>query len=202
MMRKESSTATTSLLRSYLGLSNEVMHEAVINALNKKREFAQSEARGQGMMSGAGGKNSPSETPHKSSNKLGVQSLKDKNIIDQQDTSSYQKSSKMQQIMKLIQANSMYMQIHGELYIHNKDDFAAFLELVHNTDDDSLLLFIVDDPKDCYVKEVKLTKDLQEFEDWLLIEQRFGKNVEQLLCNIETIFRSTEFFNIVKHLVT
>ena len=40
MMRKESSTATTSLLRSYLGLSNEVMHEAVINALNKKREFA------------------------------------------------------------------------------------------------------------------------------------------------------------------
>jgi hypothetical protein len=80
--------------------------------------------------------------------------------------------------MKLIQANSMYMQIHGELYIHDKEDFAAFLELVHNTDDDSLLLFIVDDPKDCYVKEVRLNSDLADNDDWLLIQQRFGKNVE------------------------
>ena len=93
------------------------------------------------------------------------------------------------------------MQIHGELYIHDKDDFAAFLELVHNTDDDSLLLFIVDDPRDCFVREVKLNQDLLDCEDWLLIQQRFGKNVEQLLCNVETIFRSNEFFNIVKYLI-
>jgi hypothetical protein len=47
MMRKESScAANTSVLRSYLGISNEVMHQAVISVLNKKRDFAQSEARG------------------------------------------------------------------------------------------------------------------------------------------------------------
>lgn len=92
--------------------------------------------------------------------------------------SSGTKNTKMQQIMNLIQANSMYMQIHGELYIHDKEDYAAFLELVHNTDDDSLLLFIVDDPKDCHVKEVRLNTDLADNDDWLLIQQRFGKNVE------------------------
>jgi len=47
MMRKESScAANTSVLRSYLGISNELMHQAVIRVLNKKRDFAQSEARG------------------------------------------------------------------------------------------------------------------------------------------------------------
>jgi hypothetical protein len=51
----------------------------------------------------------------------------------------------------------MYMQIHNELYVQNKDDFPCFLEIVHNTDDDSLLLFFVDDPTDLTVREVKLT---------------------------------------------
>jgi hypothetical protein len=46
----------------------------------------------------------------------------------------------------------------------------CFLELVHNTDDDSLLLFIVDDPKDCFVKEVKLNQDLLDNDNWLLIQ--------------------------------
>jgi hypothetical protein len=31
---------------SYLGISNELMNQAVIRVLNKKRDFAQSEARG------------------------------------------------------------------------------------------------------------------------------------------------------------
>jgi hypothetical protein len=60
MIRKESSCATTtSVLRSYLGLSNEVMHKAVMQAINKKRDFASSENQG--------GTVSPSETPHKPS---------------------------------------------------------------------------------------------------------------------------------------
>ena len=77
-------------------------------------------------------------------------------------------SNKMQQIMKLIQANSMYMHVHSELYVHDKDDFPAYLEIVHNTDDDSLILFLVDDPRDCFVREIKLT-DLTDDENWLLI---------------------------------
>jgi hypothetical protein len=72
---------------------------------------------------------------------------------------------------------------------------------VHNTDDDSLLLFFVDDPNDLTVREVKLTQDLEQNVNWQLIMQRFGFNVEQVLCNVETIFRSTEFFLIVKDLI-
>ncbi len=68
---------------------------------------------------------------------------------------------------------------------------------MHNTDDDSLLLFFVDDPTDLTVREVKLTQDLEQNINWQLIMQRFGFNVEQVLCNVETIFRSTEFFLII-----
>lgn len=83
------------------------------------------------------------------------------------------------------------------MYINDKDDYPVFLELVHNTDDDSLILFYVDDATDLNVKEVNMTLDLSENQFWQLILQRFGRNVEQLLCNIETIFRSNEFNLIV-----
>ena len=64
--------------------------------------------------------------------------------------------------MKLIQSNSMFMQIHNELYVHDKEDFPCFMEIVHNTDDDSLILFFVDDPSDLSVREVKLTAELEQ----------------------------------------
>ncbi len=62
----------------------------------------------------------------------------------------------MQQIMRLIQANSMFMPVHSELFYHEREDFPAYLELVHNTDDDTLLLFFVDDPREGFVSEVNL----------------------------------------------
>jgi hypothetical protein len=62
----------------------------------------------------------------------------------------------MAKIMKLIYANSMYVTIHFELYIVEKDEFPVYLEIVHNTDDDSIILFMVNDPKEMNVKEVRL----------------------------------------------
>ena len=70
--------------------------------------------------------------------------------------------------MKLIQANSMFMPVHSELYYHDREDFPAYLELVHNTDDDTLILFIVDDPRDCHVTETNLA-DITDNENWLII---------------------------------
>jgi hypothetical protein len=61
------------------------------------------------------------------------------------------------------------MHIHSELYFHSKDDFPAYIEMVHNTDDDSILLFLVDDPRDCFVLEVLLASDLADNENWLII---------------------------------
>ncbi len=92
------------------------------------------------------------------------------------------------------------MHIHYEMYCHEKDDFPAYLEMVHNTDDDSLILFVVDDPRDCFVKEISI-QELNEDQDWRIIMKRYGNNAEQIQCNIETIFRSHEFFNLIKRLI-
>lgn len=94
----------------------------------------------------------------------------------------------------------MFMHIHSELYFHERDDFPAYLEIVHNTDDDSLLLFVIDDPRDCYVREVALS-ELADDENWQAIQQRYGINAEQVLCNVETIFRSMEFLTIIRGLI-
>ena len=62
----------------------------------------------------------------------------------------------MNQIMELIYANSQYMTIHFELYRLDEGEYPVYIELVHNTDDDSLILFLVDDMKELIVKEAKL----------------------------------------------
>ena len=54
----------------------------------------------------------------------------------------------MDQIMKLIYANSQYVTIHFELYRYSEEEFPIYLELVHNTDDESVILFIVKNNKD------------------------------------------------------
>ncbi len=56
----------------------------------------------------------------------------------------------------------MFMQIHSELYVNDKEDYPVFLELVHNTDNDNLILFFVDDASDVIVREINLTEDLQD----------------------------------------
>ena len=62
----------------------------------------------------------------------------------------------MNHIMELIYANSQYVTIHFELYRLDEGDYPVYIELVHNTDDDSLMLFLVDDMKEFTVKEAKL----------------------------------------------
>lgn len=114
-------------------------------------------------------------------------------------TNAIASDHKMAQIMKLIYANSMYVTVHFELFIVNREDFPVYLELVHNTDDDSIILFIVQDPKELGVSEVKLD-NLENF-NWQIIKRRFGESSEHIIINIETIFRTLEFLNIIKNLI-
>lgn len=98
--------------------------------------------------------------------------------------------------MKLIYANSLYASIHQEVYDISREDLPLLLELVHSTDDDSLLLIIVYDPKECKVIEVNFdnTSDLNIY----FLKQRYGMSTECLISNVETMFRSLEFLNLVK----
>ena len=69
--------------------------------------------------------------------------------------------------MKLIYANSMYVTIHFELFIIERDEFPVYLELVHNTDDDSIILFVVSDPKEIIAREIRL--DTLDLPEWFML---------------------------------
>lgn len=60
--------------------------------------------------------------------------------------------------MQLIQANSMFNSIHSELFIHTQGLSPSYLEIIHNTDDDTLVLYLVEDSQECYVNEYCLTE--------------------------------------------
>lgn len=100
--------------------------------------------------------------------------------------------------MELIYANSLYVTIHFELFRLEEGEYPVYIELVHNTDDDSLILFLVDDVKDLSVKEARL--DNLEDTNWYILKTRFGSSTESLLTNVETFFRTLEFFQIIKKL--
>jgi len=62
----------------------------------------------------------------------------------------------MTQIMQLIYANSQYVTIHFELFLISDDDPPIYIEIVHNTDDDSVILFVVADIVDFIVHEIPI----------------------------------------------
>ena len=65
------------------------------------------------------------------------------------------------------------------------------LELVHSTDDDSLLLIMVVDPNSLLVQEISL--DDMSDKDVQFIKQRYGMSTESMISNVETMFRTLEF---------
>lgn len=62
----------------------------------------------------------------------------------------------MEDIMKLIYANSQFVTMHFELYLLIEDEYPVYLEFMHNTDDDTLLLLMISDQKEYKVHEIVL----------------------------------------------
>lgn len=52
----------------------------------------------------------------------------------------------------------MFTSIHSELYIHSQNQSPSYLEVIHNTDDDTLVLYVVEDSQECVVNEICLTE--------------------------------------------
>jgi hypothetical protein len=101
--------------------------------------------------------------------------------------------------MKLIYANSLFASIHSEFYEFNISETPLFLELVHNTDDDSLLVLLIQDMNSPKVLELKLNT-LSDY-SWLILKERYGRTTENLLRSVESMFRSLEFYEIVKEYI-
>lgn len=100
----------------------------------------------------------------------------------------------MSKIMKLIYANSLFSTVHCEIYEIEKD-LPLYLELIHNTDDDSLLLYLIQDPVECKVMEIVL--DSVKDENWLILKARYGVSTENIMKNVQTMFRTIEFLHLL-----
>lgn len=72
-----------------------------------------------------------------------------------------------------------------------------YVEMAHYTDDDKVVLICVTNTDDYKVHEYKLEK-LND-KNWQYIIQRFcsGNSSDQILNNVETLFNSLEFKNLV-----
>lgn len=68
--------------------------------------------------------------------------------------------------MSLIYSNSLYASIHSEIYEISLDSSPIYIELFHNTDDDTLLLLMINDPTDLRVSELRL--DNLNDKNWLI----------------------------------
>lgn len=106
--------------------------------------------------------------------------------------------AQMQLIMEMVSANSQLVLVHS-LIINSLSNQAIFLQLVHNTDDDSLLLLYIEDFKSYQVKEIRLNQITNPL--WHMVYTRFGANNQILVMKARTFFSSYEFAHLMQLLV-
>ncbi|CDW89734.1 UNKNOWN [Stylonychia lemnae] len=204
--RRDSQTVQPSMNQSttrqsaYFTSSLEKMKDAVQAYLNKKKENEKSHLNKFNKISPLKKQQSAS---HFSPKSLARVSISPASRTSKLSTTPFgvlgKEDSKMAQIMQLIYANSQYVTIHFELFLINEDEPPIYIEIVHNTDDDSVILFIVADIVDFLVHEIPIsTLDNTDF--WL-IKERFGNGAERILGSVESIFRSLEFMSTIKKLM-
>ena len=129
---------------------------------------------------------------------------KAKNIIGVEEksesTANLQNAdAKMLQIMQMVQDNSQVLLMHH--MIMEIDIFRAHplsVQLVHNTDEDSLSLLLIDDFVSFKITEVSLAR-LNSKNRRLLME-RFGHSNQNFLTNVMTAFLSLEFRALLKEI--
>jgi hypothetical protein len=101
-------------------------------------------------------------------------------------------NNRMSKIMKLINASSLYASIHQEIYNLSDQQPSVYLEMVHNTDDDSLSLIMIKDIQNPEVLEFQLGSHFKNMY-WDFICKRYGGINDSILGHIETLFRTNEF---------
>ena len=85
-------------------------------------------------------------------------------------------------IMRMVQANSQLVKVAG-LFMNVKN-VPIFVQLVHNTDDDTIILLYIKDFKKYKVKEVKLSGLDHTY--YKLLEERAGNNNANIVGNAQT----------------
>ena len=86
--------------------------------------------------------------------------------------------------------NSQLVMLQG-LLINSMDYKPIFVQMVHNTDNDGLLMFYISEFQQMEVRVVSL--DSVDHAMWRMIYSRFGKNNQTLVMKTNTLFTSYEF---------
>ena len=104
---------------------------------------------------------------------------------------------KMLLIMRMVQANSQLVKVAG-LFMNVKN-MPVFIQLVHNTDDDTILLLYIKDFKKFKVKEIQLSGLDHPY--YKLLEERSGFNNSNIVGNAQTCITSCEFSVMIEEIV-
>ena len=131
------------------------------------------------------------EEKNKAKTIAGVQDKKD--IMQEAD-------AKMLKIMQMVQDNSQVLIKHHmvmEIDIFRSNPISV--QLVHNTDEDSLSLLLINDFESFKITEISLAH-LNSINRKLLME-RFGHSTENFLTNVMTSFLSLEFKALLKEIL-
>ena len=89
----------------------------------------------------------------------------------------------------MVSANSKLALVHG-LLINSINNTAIFCQLVHNTDDDSIILLLISEFSKFPVQQILLSEIENSL--WNMIVSRFGSN-QTLVMKVNTLFSSYEF---------
>ena len=96
-------------------------------------------------------------------------------VTTNRDNSSDAGKSKIEmqlkKIMQMVVANSQFICIYG-LMINSLENQPCFVQILHNTDDDSLILMLISDFKTFKVTTIDLKQVKHPL--WLMIYHRFG----------------------------
>ena len=116
-----------------------------------------------------------------------------------QSKSAQQKAieQKMNLIMNMVQANSQLVKVAG-LFMNVKNR-PVFIQLVHNTDDDTILLLFIVEFQKFKVTEIQLSG--MDHPYYRLLEERAGHNNANIVSNAQTCITSCEFGVLIEDIV-
>jgi hypothetical protein len=100
----------------------------------------------------------------------------------------------MNAIMNLVRNTSKSVEVYRQLVtIQNP---VVFVQLVHDTDSDQLIMLIIRDFKTNQIEEYNFNP--KALSDLLYLTERFGHGTVRCLNNVTSIFQSFEFENILR----
>ena len=108
--------------------------------------------------------------------------------------------NKMLQIMKMVSDNSQLALVNALLM--EIDVFRIepiFVQLVHNTDDDSLNLLVIKDPATMKIKEISIARINSS--NRILLQERYGFSNKNIVTSVYTFFLSLEFRGLLKEIL-